>query len=180
MPRIAPAEPPYSPAIQARLDKIMPPGAPPLQLFRVMARDERLFSRFMDGGLLDKGHLSLRQRELAIWRVCALNGSEYEWGVHVNFFAERVGLTPAETWATTQPFEAHRWVGVDALIVRLCDTLQSSCELSAEFWAELRGEFTEMALLELIMIIGKYRLVSLLTNTLRLEREPGAPAFPEP
>jgi hypothetical protein len=31
----------------------MPPGVEPLVLFRTLARDPRLFERFMGGGLLD-------------------------------------------------------------------------------------------------------------------------------
>ena len=38
MPRIAPAEPPYEPAIATELARIMPPGVPPLVLFRTMAK----------------------------------------------------------------------------------------------------------------------------------------------
>ena len=89
--RIAPAEPPYHPEIAARFDALMPPGIPPLVLFRTLARDKRLIERFMGGGLLDKGHLTLRQREIVIDRVTARCGSEYEWGVHVAFFAKRGG-----------------------------------------------------------------------------------------
>src|SRR5256884_8022373 len=91
-PRIAPANPPYPPEIQARFDALMPPGVAPLTLFRTLARDQRLCQRFMGGGLLDKGHLTLRQREIVIDRVTARCGAEYEWGVHVAFFAKRVGL----------------------------------------------------------------------------------------
>ena len=81
--RIAPAKPPFSEDIQAAFDRIMPPGAPPLALFTTLARDARLFERLRGGALLDKGHLTLRQREVVISRVTARSGSEYEWGVHV-------------------------------------------------------------------------------------------------
>src|SRR5262249_14741974 len=43
--RIEPAQPPFSPEVQAWLDRIMPPGVPPLALFTTLARDERLFQR---------------------------------------------------------------------------------------------------------------------------------------
>src|ERR1700682_5567343 len=92
-PRIAPANAPYPSEIQARFDALMPPGVAPLTLFRTLARDQRLFSRFMGGGLLDKGHLTLRQREIVIDRVTARCGSEYEGGVHRAFFAKRAALT---------------------------------------------------------------------------------------
>ena len=171
--RIAPAQAPWSPAVAARFEKITP-----IRLFRVLARDDRLFARFMDGGFLDRGHLTLRDRELAILTVSARNGSEYEWGVHVAFFAKTVGFTEAEVAATCKPLESGGWTGRDALIVRLCDALQESCDLTPEFWAELRETFDEMALLELLLLIGKYRQVCILTNALAIELEEGAPRFP--
>src|SRR5262245_4799701 len=99
-PRTAPARPPYASEVQARFDALMPPGVAPLVLFRVLARDLRLFQRFMGAGLLDKGHLTLRQREIVIHRVTARCGSEYEWGVHAAFFAKRAGFDGEQLRAT--------------------------------------------------------------------------------
>src|SRR5437867_2293529 len=98
-PRIVPAEGPYAPEIQARFDTLMPPGVAPLVLFRVLACDSRLFQRFMGAGLLDKGHLMLRQREIVIDRVTARCGSEYEWGVHIAFFGDRAGFDIEQRWS---------------------------------------------------------------------------------
>ena len=53
MSRIDPVEKPYSPAHQKLFDGVMPEGLEPLELFRVMARSDRLFARFMRGGVLD-------------------------------------------------------------------------------------------------------------------------------
>ena len=171
--RIAPAEPPWPESVQARFKKLTP-----LRLFRVLARDEQLFARFVDGGLLDRGHLSLRERELAILTVCARCRSEYEWGVHVHFFAAKVGFSDAEIAATLQPLAAGAWSGRDALIVRLCEALQERCDIAQDFWTELRASFSEMALLELLLLIGKYRQVCILTNALALAPEEDAPRFP--
>src|SRR5947209_15822989 len=94
--RIAPAERPYAADMEETLARLMPPGIAPLLLFRTVARDPRLFRRMMAGGLLDKGTLSLREREIAIDRTCARCGAEYEWGVHVALFGERVAFGDAE------------------------------------------------------------------------------------
>ena len=58
MPRITPAEPPYEPEIAAALERIMPPGLPPLVLFRAMAKSPRVLAKMFAGGLLDKGPLA--------------------------------------------------------------------------------------------------------------------------
>src|SRR5271154_4535791 len=91
--RIAPETPPFAAEIDAALARIMPPGTPPLVLFTTLARNPRVFQRFMAAGLLDKGSISVREREIAIDRTTARCGSEYEWGVHIAFFAGAAGLS---------------------------------------------------------------------------------------
>src|SRR5258708_31502283 len=110
MTRISPAEPPYEPAIAAELERIMPPGVPPLMLFRTMAKSPRIFAKMFAGGLLDKGPLGLRQREIVIDRTAARLGCEYEWGVHIAFFAKRVGFKAEHVAATVAgPRDAACW-----------------------------------------------------------------------
>lgn len=177
--RVAPADPPYAPEAQARFDALMPPGVAPLVLFRTLARDQRLFQRFMGGGLLDRGHLTLRQREVVIHRVTARCGSEYEWGVHAAFFARRAGLEPEQLRAIVHggPDEVC-WSAEDRLLIRFCDALHERCDIDDALWAELRAAFSEEALLELLLLAGFYRTVSCLTNALRLPPEPFAQRFP--
>jgi alkylhydroperoxidase family enzyme len=179
--RIEPARPPFPPEIQASLDRLMPPGVPPLALFATLARDPRLFSRFMGGGLLDRGHLTLRQRELAILRVTARCGSEYEWGVHATFFGPRVAATPAELAALVHGGpDDPGWDGSERALLRLCDSLHASCDVDDALWDELRAYFSEEAILELLLLAGFYRTVSYLTAALRLPLEPFAARFPAP
>ena len=102
-PRIEPAKAPYPPAVTKALGRLRTPGDEPLSLFRTLARDERLFARFTGGGLLDPGHLSLRDREIVIHRICALNGCGYEWGVHAAIFAPAAGLDAERLTATLVP-----------------------------------------------------------------------------
>jgi alkylhydroperoxidase family enzyme len=174
-PRIAPAEPPYRAEVQARLDALMPPGVAPLLLFRVLARDRRLFERFMGGGLLDRSHLTLRQREIVIHRVTARCGSEYEWGVHAALFARRAGLEADQLHSTVHggPHDAC-WSAQDALLLRLCDALHADCTIDDALWAELRAVFSEEAILESLLLAGFYRTVAYLTNALDLPPEPFA------
>jgi alkylhydroperoxidase family enzyme len=178
-PRIAPAEPPYPAQVQARLDALMPPGIPPLMLFRVLARDQRLFERFMAGGLLDQGHLTLRQREIVIHRVTGRCGAEYEWGVHARFFGRRADLDAAQLHSTVHgaPDDAC-WTPEEAVLIRLCDALHAACTLDDALWAELRAAFSEEAVMELLMLAGFYRTVAYLANALQLPPERFALRFP--
>lgn len=178
MPRIAPAVPPFAPAIAEALDQVMK-GRRPLRLFTTLARDQRLFQRFFGGGLLDRGHLSLRQREIVIDRTTALCGSEYEWGVHVAAFARHVGLSAEQIRSTARGSAADAcWSDEERTLLRLCDALHHTSDVDDELWSDLRRHFSEPAIVELLMLAGFYHTVSFLTNGLRIEHEDGAPRFP--
>ena len=177
-PRIAPAQRPFSEAIQRRLEKIMGPGHEPLVLFTTLARDERLFERFTGGGLLDRGHLTLRQREIVIDRVTANCGSEYEWGVHITMFAEKAKLTARQIVSIQCGVpQDDCWDPADALLIQLCDALQANSDVDDVLWNELTKHFDSEAMLELLLLAGFYRTVSYLTNALRLPLEPWAARF---
>lgn len=177
--RIASIEPPYREEVQAAFDRIMPPGMPPLTLFTTLARDARLFERFFNGGLLDKGHVTLRQREIVIDRITALSGSEYEWGVHIAFFAGQAGLNEDHQRSLVRgDGDDPCWSPQDRLLIRACDALHALCDIDDALWRELRGTFSEEALIEILMLAGFYRTVSYLTNALRLPLESYAVRFP--
>jgi alkylhydroperoxidase family enzyme len=180
MARIAPAVPPLDAEIQAALDKVMPSGMEPLALFTTIARDKRLFKKFFASSLLDRGHLTLRQREIVIDRTTARCGSEYEWGIHVTLFAERAALTDAQIHSLVHGNAADGcWSDSERVLIQLCDELHDYATVSGETWIALRRDFTEEAILELLMLAGFYRTVSYLTNALELPLEPAGKRFPK-
>ena len=125
--RISPVQPPYEPPLQAVFDAIMR-GKPPLALFTTLARDARLFEKFRGGSLLDRGHLTLRQREAVINRTTAQCGSEYEWGVHVAIYGEKAGFTTAQLHSFVHGTASDAcWDPADAVLLRLCDALHAKC-----------------------------------------------------
>jgi alkylhydroperoxidase family enzyme len=176
--RIAPASPPLQPDIQESIDAVMR-GAPPLVLFTTMARDRRLFFKFFNSGLLDRGNLTIREREIVIDRVTAGCGAEYEWGVHVSVYAEKAGLTEAQiaSLVTGGP-DDDCWSDEDRVLIRLCDGLQQSCTVDDDVWMQLTAHHGDEAILELLLLAGTYQTVSYLVNGLRLPLEPGARRFP--
>jgi alkylhydroperoxidase family enzyme len=162
--RIAPAPQPLPADIQQAIDAIMR-GNPPLVLFTTLARDQRLFFKFFNSGLLDRGHLTIRQREIVIDRVTAACGAEYEWGVHVSTFAGKAGLSEEQiTSLTTGGPDDACWDDGDRVLILLCDTLQSRCTVDDELWAQLSTQHSDEAILELLMLAGTYRTVSYLEN----------------
>jgi hypothetical protein len=176
--RIAPLDPPYPAAIQAAFDVAMR-GAPPLTLFRVVARNPRVLSRMMAGGLLDRGSVSLRQRELMILRTTARCGAEYEWGVHVAAFGAKAGWTPAELRASARGAgDDPAWAADERLIVRLADALHDANDVDDALWGELRSAFAEDQLVELVMLAGFYHSISFALRAFRVPLEAHAPRFP--
>ncbi len=177
--RMAPASAPFSDEVQGWLDRTLPAGVAPLVLFTTLARDERLFRKIFAGGLIDRGHLTLRQREIVIDRTTALCGCEYEWGVHVSFFAKRVGLSEAQLYSLVHgDADDPCWDGGERLLIRMCDEHYRTCSLSDPLWTQLRAQYSEEAMLELLMLAGYYRTISYLANALTLPLEPFGARFP--
>ncbi len=66
------------------------------------------------------------------------------------------------------------------MLIRLADELHESCDISDALWDDLRGVFSEPAIMELILLAGFYRTVSYIAKGLRLPLEPGrGRRFPE-
>jgi 4-carboxymuconolactone decarboxylase len=184
-PRIPPLEPPYAPGIAEILRKWMPPGgdAEPLRLFRTLAVHDDLASRMrpLGAGILGHGRVEPREREIVIHRTCALNGAEYEWGVHVLAFGKPLGLSDEQIEATVRGgADAPCWSARDALLVRLCDELHETATVSDALWAELVEQWSDDQLLELVITAGWYRLLSYVINAAGVEHEPWAARFPAP
>jgi alkylhydroperoxidase family enzyme len=177
MSRIEPLKPPYPPEIATQFDRIMR-GAPPLMLFRVMAGHARAWQKFTAGSLLDGGPLSLREREIVIDRTAALNGCEYEWGVHVALFAKPARLTDEQVRATVQDTaDAPCWSEAEQVLIAAVDALHHRATLSDAEFAALSAHYHNDKILEIILLCG-YRTVSYLANALALPLENGAPRFP--
>jgi alkylhydroperoxidase family enzyme len=182
LPRIEPLEPPYEAGIEEQLRSMMPTGIEPIALFRTfvknrgMARAMHPWGRYQLGRELSVGH---REREIVIDRTCARCGCEYEWGVHVTFFAERAGLSSAQVTSLTHGSQRDScWETLrDRLLIRLVDELCGHSDITDELWMELSSEFDEAQLLDLTMLCGWYHAVSFTARAARDPLEQWAPTF---
>src|SRR5215218_874170 len=160
MSRLAPLSPPYAPEIQEQFDRVMR-GAPPLFLFRVMAAQPRAWEKFRAGSLLDKGPLSMREREIVIDRTCALNKCEYEWGVHVTTFAQAAKFTEEQVRATVHGgADAPCWSESEQAMISAVDALHHRATLTDAEFARLKAYHDDAKILEIIQLCGFYRTVS--------------------
>ena len=154
-------------------------GAPPLTLFRVMAGNARAWEKFRAGSLLDRGPLSLREREIVIDRTCAATKCEYEWGVHVAAFADAARLTGEQVRATVLgQADAPCWSAAEQAMISAVDALHVSATLSEAEFVALSAHYDEAKIFEIILLCGFYRTVSYLANGLALPLEENAARFP--
>lgn len=173
MARLEPISQPYAAEVAAELAQ-MPAD---IALFRTVAHNPRVLSRWRGGGLLDKGSITLRQRELIILRTTARLKAEYEWGVHVAYFKAKAGFSDAEIAATAQD-DAAGWPADEAVLVAMTDALVDHGTVDDLLWQRAAGYYKADQLIEILALVGFYHLVSFTVNATGVALEPGAPRFP--
>jgi len=182
--RILPLEPPFDPETEESLARWMPPGSPvpPLALFRTLARHPMLRDRMrpLGAGLLARGVLPPRARELLVLRTTARCGATYEWGVHAR----------ATQWCRDRHEELVAWLDReedaeaaldaedDALLLRAADELHDGAALSDATFAAVHSRFADEGVLEIAAVVGFYHLISFVLGAARLPDEPWTVAFP--
>ena len=151
-------------------------------IFRTLVRHPKLFKRSMvlGTGLLMKGNLSPRVREIVILRVAWRVSSAYEWGQHVRIGLD-VGLTGEEVDAlATQAAEAPTWSDEERLAVTATDELMAAVDLTDATWDAGLATWGEQDLMELIFLAGNYRMLAGFLNAARVELDDGLEGFPAP
>lgn len=180
--RITALEPPYEPGVATQLQKMMPPNVPPIALFRTMAKNLPMTEAMtMWGGYeLSRGlSLSLRDREIVIDRTCVRCGCEYEWGVHIAFFAEKARFDRDQIGSLTHgSADDPCWTSQrDRLLIRTVDALCDHRDIDDTLWETLRDEFDDREFLDLTMLCGWYHAISFTARAARVPLEPGSPTF---
>ncbi len=182
MARIDPVQPPYDAATRHALEAMMPPGVAPLLLFRTFVKNVAMAEAMRTWGgyeLSQRLSLSMRDREIVIDRTCARCRCEYEWGVHVAFFADRVGLTSRQVtslthgWSTDPCWSSAR----DRVLIDVADSLHDRSRIDDGLWERLSGEFSDAEILDLFLLCGWYHAISFAANGVALVLEDRAPRF---
>jgi alkylhydroperoxidase family enzyme len=146
-------------------------GLPDLNLFRMVAHAESAFVPWLryGGALLTSLDLDPLERELAILRVAALMGSEYEWVQHAEITV-RVGGSEEQVQAVERGeldsalFDARQ----QALLRFTGDVVERRPP------GTLAGTHTPREVVELLLVIGHYTGIALLAEATGIETD--APA----
>ena len=150
-----------------------------LNIFQTMARHPKLMKRWLPfgGWLLARGVLPTRERELLILRTAWNCQADYEWGHHVEL-AEGAGITADEIDRITRGPDAPGWDPFEATLIRAADELHAGARITDATWSSLADRYEEQALIEALMVVGQYHLVSFFLNSTGVAREAGVPGLP--
>lgn len=176
--RIKPLSPPYEEETGELLKSMMPPGIDPIALFRTMAVNKRVAKKIQAGNLLDKGSITLKERETIILKTCALCKGEYEWGVHVAFFKGKAGFTDEQIKDTLhEEIDESLWDANQVVLLKLVDELHRYSTISEYVWTVLSGYYQDEQIIEMIALTGFYHTISFLVNGLQIDLEKMRPRF---
>ncbi len=162
--------------------KILTPlirGGRVLNVFSTMARHPKMAERWLTFAsyILRGSTLPVRDREILILRIGWLCGSEYEFGQHSRI-GEKAGLNPEEIIRITKGPEAAGWEPFEAALLRAADELYTDAFITEATWTALAKRYDEKQLMDLVMTVGQYNLVSMLLNTFGVQLDPGFTGFP--
>lgn len=179
-PRLSPASPGHADGqtkeVFERLAHLARPTNPvfgTLMLNPVLAETYMPFSDY----LKNHGVLSRRDRELLILRTAWNCGADYQWVAHVRH-ATKAGITDREVERVTRGAADPEWDADDSAILRAVDELFQDHRIRSDTWDRLRARLDAAAMVELLMLVGNYQMLGLLTNTVRVAPEERTPDFP--
>jgi 4-carboxymuconolactone decarboxylase len=150
-------------------------------IYKTLAYNPDLMEKWLTfAGYIFRGStLPPREREILILRIGWLCGCEYEFGHHTPL-GEKAGLTRDEIARITAGPDAPGWDPFEAALLRAADELHSDAFISDGTWRVLARRYDEKQLLDLVMTVGQYNLVSMFLNTCGVQLEEGFPGLPQP
>ncbi len=182
-PRIAPLPPGEWDDRQSRLLERLPGGRQaPLHIFATLARaDDELFRRWLGfGGALLAGNLHGRLRELVVLRTAHRFGGRYEWAQHVRL-GEAEGISRDEMAVLGdgdgRGLDAVAWSPLERAALAAVDETADAGAVSDATWAVLSTELGESELIELLLLIAHYLMLTSVLRSLQIEVEPWAEAL---
>ena len=148
-------------------------------VFRTLLRHAELAKPLDDlvGMLLDRGRLPSRLRELVIMRIGWLTRSTYEWSRHWHV-AQSVGLSPLDVADVRDWRTSDRYTAPERAAFQATDEAWSTDRITEETWNRCQVALDDVQLLELVAVIGNWRMMALLLNSVQIALEDADTAWP--
>jgi len=150
-------------------------------IFGTLAHHPALFERLLGAGLgsMPDARLPVPHRELLILRTARNCAAEYEWVHHVRHATER-GLT-ADAVMLARDGTVPAQASVQAALVDAADDLHRDATVSDEVWGRLEHYLDRDQILEVLVVVGYFRIFAHLLNACRVQLEPAVAArYPQP
>ena len=151
----------------------------PLNILLTLAHNDHLIGPFLQwaAALAVQGALERRDAELLALRAAWNCRSDFEWGHHVDY-AEHFGLDRAEIDRVPAGPDASGWMPHQGALLRAADELHSTAVISDATYRALTAAFNPAQLIEIVMTVGQYTMLSFVANTFEVEIEPGLEPLP--
>jgi alkylhydroperoxidase family enzyme len=179
MARIDPLTQSDDPVGQKIIDGAAATGsASPANLFGTLAHHPDLARRALRLGrvFLFEGTLEPRIREIAILRTAWRTEAEYEWGQHT-LLARDLGFEEHEIRDLMTPALVGDWSDLERTVVDAVDDLCGHDAIRQDTWIALAATYAEPQLVELTLLVGYYRMLSGLMNSVEVDRDEGVPGW---
>lgn len=141
-------------------------------LFLTFAQHPMLLKRFnaFAGTFFISGKLTDHERELLVLRAASHAGSRYEYAQHLSI-ARDAGMSDDLILAAMRQPGAPDPAPEDQLLLDATDELLTDGHIGDATWAGLAERFDDDALLEVVFVIGFYRMTGDVLNTIGVEVE---------
>jgi AhpD family alkylhydroperoxidase len=148
-------------------------GTGPPNLFLTLGRHRRLFRGWLRfaGRLMPGGVLPRRETEVVILRVAHLRSCTYEWDHHVRL-GRRAGVTTSDLDRIRGGPDAGGWSERERAVLLAVDELDRDGDLTDGTWDDLRAHLDEREAIELLLLVGHYRMLAATITTLRIAPDP--------
>jgi alkylhydroperoxidase family enzyme len=149
---------------------------PPLNIYRMLAHGGPAALGFLKLGvaLLRENALDTRLRELVILRVGHLCRAEYEQHQHRRI-ARRVGVPDAKVAALADGPEAPAFDELERLVLRFTDAVVLNVKAGDTLFHQVAERLSHQQMVELLLLIGFYMMVSRFLENTEVEIEPAPP-----
>lgn len=156
------------------------PDGTVMNLYTTLANHPKMGERFLTFAsyILRESTLPARDREILILRIGWLCRSEYEFAQHTRV-GKSAGLKDEEIKRITLGANASGWDPFDATLIRAADELHADAFITDATWNALAKRYNQQQLMDVVMMVGNYNLVSMLLNTFGVQLESGVAGFPK-
>ncbi len=170
-PRIPPIQNPDA-EVADLLRKTVVRGGQPLNIFTTLAHHPLLLKRYnaLGGAFLRFGEIPDRDRELIILRVAWRSNSQYEFAQHAIMGQEAGVLEDELDRVTAESLDG--WSDRDRELIEMVDEACRRGWISEGGWAHIADEWSAKQQLELLALVGFYRMTAMILNSIGVEIEP--------